>query len=105
MLFKHSDEAQVRWCEFWMLFCLLKVTGYLKTFIKVMANVKLVFCGDIEAQQFEKQLQVYVNNEGKLYIELDDIDASCYSCQYTVLDKSTAIKFSKELRRQIALMD
>jgi len=70
-----------------------------------MANVKLLFCGDIVAQQSEKQLQVYVNNDGKLYIELDDIDASCYSCQFTVLDKSTSIKLSRELRKQIALMD
>lgn len=84
----------------------LKVTGYLKTFILIMANVKLVFCGDSETENTSKEMQMYVNQFSKLYISITDVDVDSYdNFQYTCLDKQTAIKLSKELRKQIALMD
>lgn len=71
-----------------------------------MANVKLVFCGDSETNSTNKEMQVYVNQFQKLYISIIDVDSDSYeNIQYTCLDKETAIKFSKELRKQIALMD
>jgi len=69
-----------------------------------MGNVKLIFCGNEEAKQEEKQLQLYVNERGLIYIEIEDLDAGYYSTQFTVLDKETAIKLSRELKKQIALM-
>ena len=66
-----------------------------------MANVKLIFCGDEESEQYEKQLQLYVNTNGLLFIQIEDIG---YSANYTVLDKETAIKLSRELKKQISLM-
>lgn len=66
-----------------------------------MGNVKLIFCGNEEAEQSEKQLQLYVNTNGLLFIEIEDIG---YSANYTVLDKETAIKLSRELKKQISLM-
>lgn len=71
-----------------------------------MANVKLVFCGDAQTENTNKEMQVYVNQFKKLYISITDADCIDYeNTQYTCLDKETAIKFSKELRKQIALMD
>jgi hypothetical protein len=69
-----------------------------------MGNVKLIFCGNEEAEQSEKQLQLYVNINGMLFIEIEHLDAGYYSTQYTVLDKETAIKLSRELKKQISLM-
>jgi len=66
-----------------------------------MANVKLIFCGNEGAEQYGKQLQLYVNTDGMLFIEIEDIG---YSVNYTVLDKETAIKLSRELKKQISLM-
>ena len=66
-----------------------------------MGNVKLIFCGNEEAGLSEKQLQLYVITNGLLFIEIEDIG---YSANYTVLDKETAIKLSRELKKQISLM-
>jgi len=66
-----------------------------------MGNVKLIFCGNEDAEQYEKQLQLYVNTDGMLFIQIEDIG---YSANYTVLDKETAIKLSRELKKQISLM-
>jgi hypothetical protein len=66
-----------------------------------MGNVKLIFCGNEDAEQYEKQLQLYVNTAGMLFIQIEDIG---YSANYTVLDKETAIKLSRELKKQISLM-
>jgi len=68
-----------------------------------MANVKLVFCGDEETENTNKEMQMYINQFGKLYMCITDVYDDNF--QYTALDKQTAIKFSKELRKQIALMD
>jgi hypothetical protein len=72
-----------------------------------MGNVKLIFCGDEETNNTDKQMQIYLNQYQKLYIEIDD--TSQYSegwdsLQYIVLDKPTAIKLSRELKKQISLM-
>jgi hypothetical protein len=71
-----------------------------------MANVKLVFCGDEQTENTNREMQMYINQFSKLYISITDVDDDTYqNVQYTCLDKQTAIKFSKELRKQIALMD
>lgn len=72
-----------------------------------MANVKLVFCGIDDTQNESKEMQVFINQFDKLLILIDD--TSSYSTgwdnsQFIALDKETAIKFSRELRKQIALM-
>lgn len=69
-----------------------------------MGNVKLIFCGNEEAEQSSKQLQLFANSNGMLFIEMEDLDAGYYCVQYTVLDKETAIKLSRELKKQISLM-
>ena len=70
-----------------------------------MANVKLIFGGSSEFGCFERTIHCFVNTQGGLYINITDNDSECYNEQYTVLDKETAIKLSRELRKQISLME
>jgi hypothetical protein len=78
--------------------CLLKVTGYLKTFIKIMVSLQFHDVEDdtvlsIQVNDSEHSLTIYLESE---YEEIS---------WGISMDKSTAIKFSKELRKQIALID
>jgi hypothetical protein len=71
-----------------------------------MANVKLIFGGSEESNCSEITIECYVNNKNGLYISIQDHEVNqCYSSAHIVLDKSTAIKLSKELRKQISLME
>ena len=64
--------------------------------------VQLIFYGSKESETNENELKVFCNSCNEIYIsiELPDFPAS-----FICLDKSTAIKFSKELRKQIALIE
>ena len=66
-----------------------------------MANTKLIFCGTEESNTHNDELQVYCNYRKELFIQIEPED---YSPLCICLDKPTAIKLSKEIRRQIALM-
>lgn len=48
-------------------------------------------------------IQVKISTTNQLLIEINGFDGDEYSC--INLDKPTAIKLSKELRKQIALLD
>ena len=71
-----------------------------------MANVKLVFGGAKEYLFNGITIELFKNTNGGLYISI--IDTKDYdertNQQCIVLDKETAIRLSKELRKQIALM-
>jgi hypothetical protein len=70
--------------------------------LNIMANVKLLFYGTEESKTDETSIECFVNSNGDLSIFIEDSSdpATC-----VVLDKSTAIRFAKEIRKQIALMD
>jgi len=72
-----------------------------------MANVKLVFSGAQEHECFQTTLVAYKNAAGGLYIAIEDTNSKnkWSGEQFIVLDRETAVRLSKELRRQIALMD
>jgi hypothetical protein len=70
-----------------------------------MANVKLIFGGSPDYECFERIVQAYVNQDGGLYIAITDTETEYNNSQFTVMDKATAVKFSRELRRQISLME
>ena len=75
---------------------LIKVTGYLKTFIKIMVSLNFHDVSD------DTTIEVIANqNTNYLYVGVERDD----QLLNLELDKSTAIKFSKELRKQIALLD
>jgi len=71
-----------------------------------MANVKLVFGGAEEHLFNGITIELFKNTNEGLYISI--IDTKYYdkriNQQCIVLDKETAIRLSKELRKQIALM-
>lgn len=70
-----------------------------------MANVKLIFGGSAEQDCAEQTIQCYVNTDGGLYISITYDYLEYDDVRYTVLDKQTAIRLSRELRKQISLMD
>ena len=66
-----------------------------------MANVKLVFYGSDEGQLTHHELTVFANTKNELFIEISD----GYTMMFTALDKETAIKLSKEIRKQISYLE
>jgi len=66
-----------------------------------MANVKLVFNGTEKSETTQVFMECYANIKNEIYIHIWDDNAFQFLC----LDKETAIKFSRELRKQIALID
>jgi hypothetical protein len=68
--------------------------------------VKLVFHGTEESRTNLIALECYVNNSNKIVVILVDTDCEHdYDQQSIVLDKETAVRLSRELRKQIALLD
>ena len=70
-----------------------------------MANVKLIFGGSQKHECFERTIECFVNTHGGLCIVITDNECEYNNQQFTVLDKETAIKLSRELRKQISLME
>jgi hypothetical protein len=67
-----------------------------------MANVKLLFYGTEVSRTDEHSIECYANVSNELSIVLTEEDSSPTLIS---LDKNTAIRFVKELRKQIALID
>jgi len=63
-----------------------------------MENVKLVFVGTDN----ETELQVFANNENNIFI---DIQTEGYPHSFITLNRATAIKLSKELKKQISYLE
>lgn len=65
-----------------------------------MANFKLAFLDE----DCESQLQVFCNTEDRIYISInEEYIGHVPNAGFITFDVDTAIKFSKELRRQIAI--
>ena len=62
---------------------------------------ELVF-KNVPDEQHESQLIVRANIHNNIYIEIDMFDAPT---SFICLDKETAIKFAKELRKQISFLE
>jgi len=69
-----------------------------------MEHTKLLFCGTNESETNEKELCCYVNTKDEIYISIVDttINNEYYGTQYICLNKATAIKLHKELKKQIS---
>jgi hypothetical protein len=63
--------------------------------------VQLVFFGSQKSDTTETKLSAFCNIHNEIYISIDN----GYYPAHIVLNKETAIKFSKELRKQIARID
>lgn len=64
-----------------------------------MANVKLVFSGTERSQTEETTLEVYHTVYDEILIEIDD---DVHHSKIICLDKQTAIRLHKELKKQIS---
>ena len=67
-----------------------------------MGNVKLIFAGTEISNTEDHSLQVYANYRNELFVSIEMQD---FPEAFICLDKLTAIKLSKELRKQIALLE
>ena len=67
-----------------------------------MANVTLIFYGTERSKTDDTELKAFSNRANEMYISIEDDD---YPPNHICLDKKTAIKLSRELRKQIALLD
>ena len=68
-------------------------------------SVQLKFTST-ERSQLETELIAYCNQDNEIFIQITDTNCSYYlDSPYICLDKQTAIKLAKELRRQISMLE
>lgn len=67
-----------------------------------MANVKLLFYGTEKSRTEGHSIECYVNVSDEISIVLTEENSSPTLIS---LDKNTAIRFAKEIRRQISMID
>ena len=66
-----------------------------------MASVKLFFCAS-EKSNYDSEIECFANNDNDIFIRITNTENLEY--EFISLDKETAIKFSRELRKQISLI-
>ena len=64
-----------------------------------MANVKLVFSGTERSGTEESELQLYHTAHNEILVEINDLDSEP---SIICLDRLTAIRLHKELKKQIS---
>ena len=64
-----------------------------------MANVRLTFYGN-QLKKNDAEIICFAKNDGEIIIKISNHN----DLQFISLDKSTAVKLSRELRKQIALI-
>lgn len=67
-----------------------------------MANVKLVFSGTHTSETEENTLQLYATFRDEIFIEINDYGQPP---NFICLDKETAIKLHRELKKQISFLN
>lgn len=72
-----------------------------------MANVKIVFCGSEKSELDNVELQCFKNTREEIFISIRDngIDDDYYGTRFICLDKATAIKLHRELKKQISYIE
>lgn len=80
---------------------IFSVIGYPKT-IKIMEHTKIIFCS---SDNSETELEAYCNNNNEIFLSITDKSLNNdYNNQFITLNKHTAIKFVKHLKREIAIL-
>jgi len=67
-----------------------------------MANVKLIFNGTEKSETEEHSLICYSTANNEIYL---NISIPHFEDSFVCLDKSTAIKLHRELKKQISFLD
>jgi glycine cleavage system regulatory protein len=62
-------------------------------------NVKTIYCSDDET--YMSELMAYANDKNQIFMQITNE----YDYQHIVLDKLTAIRLVKDLKRQIAFIN
>lgn len=68
-----------------------------------MSNYKIIFGGSEKSKTEQHILQVFANTNNEIIISIEAKNDGTF--EFISLDKSTAIRFSREIRRQIALLE
>jgi len=58
-----------------------------------------------ERSKLNVSLVTFANTFNEVYIRIGDFDKDAYNCAAICLDKETAIKLAKELRKQISFLE
>jgi len=66
-----------------------------------MANVKLLFSGSENSGSEEHTATCYANTSNEIYLE---IDMPSFETSWICIDKSTAIKLHRELKKHISYL-
>lgn len=67
-----------------------------------MANVKLLFYGTEKSNTESNTIECFANSNGEISIFIEEESRPAV---VIALDKETAIRFVKELRKQISILD
>lgn len=67
-----------------------------------MPNTKLIFLGSEKSETSNVELQVYANIDNEIYINIEEHG---YPKRFICLDKPTAIKFVREIKKQISYLE
>ncbi len=67
-----------------------------------MANVRLSFHGSSKSETEEHSIVCYNNVNNEIYLALDMPD---FETSFICLDRSTAIKLHRELKKQISFLE
>lgn len=67
-----------------------------------MSNVKTIYCSDDET--YHSELVAYANDKNQIYMQIY-MPGDAYDFQHIVLDKFTAIRLVKDLKRQIGYIN
>lgn len=59
-----------------------------------------------DQEDIDSSIMAWVNDNNQLYIQISERDGSDFGIPaFVVLDKRTAIKFAKELRKEISFLE
>lgn len=67
-----------------------------------MANTKLIFFGSKKSETDQHELKCYASKNNEIYL---NISAPNYPDMFICLDRSTAIKLHRELKKQISFLE
>jgi len=72
-----------------------------------MENTKILFGGTERSETFECALQLFTNSYDEIYISIKDYEDDDLRTneRHICISKQTAIRLSKELKKQISLID
>jgi hypothetical protein len=68
-----------------------------------MSNIKLVFLSS-EKSEVNSEMECFYNDKNEIFITIYDSE-DIYNQQFICLDKDTAVKFVKHLKREISYIE